>query len=96
MSSEKFPLLITSAVVIAGNIVKSGTLIELDKRAAEDLLRRGRAELANDGNTAQDDDIDLSALTNSQLQEVASGLGLSLPSNAKKDELIKAIEAATA
>lgn len=44
-------VLLTSAIVIGGELIRRGTIVTIGEDAAKDLLRRGKAEVA----TAEDE-----------------------------------------
>lgn len=48
MKRETVFLVLTSAVVLAGEIRRAGSVVEVDNHLAADLLRRGRARVATE------------------------------------------------
>lgn len=94
---KTYTLKLTSAMVIAGGVVRAGTTVELDQATAKDFLRRGKAELisapAEAEQPAQDDaEVDLSKLNKAQLVEVAEQLNIEGAAGMTKAELLEAIE----
>lgn len=51
--SESVAVKLTSAIGIAGVLVRAGEVIEVSESAAKDLLRRGKAELATEEDEPQ-------------------------------------------
>lgn len=99
MADKKVALNITSAVAIGGKIIvpsspdAKGILVE--ETLAKNLLHRGRAELATDNETDDDDDDKpLADMNVAELKTIANGLGIDGADGMKKAELIKAIEKA--
>ncbi len=96
--SKMAELKITSAVVIAGKIVRpdqgNESIVTVDERVAKNLLDRGKAEL-----TTADDDADdkpLDEYTVPQLKALAKDYKIDGADGMKKAELIAAIEAVEA
>jgi hypothetical protein len=102
--SDGIFLVITSAIVIEGEIAKVGEIVEVSEREAKNLLHRGKARLATEADGIPDegvtaDDVDesisvkLDRLNKTQLSELATQLGIE-PGEMTKAELVAAIEAA--
>lgn len=90
-------LKLASAIAIDGDVVKRGSLVEVDEALAINLLNRGKAELATDEDGVDDDDADLSKLNKAQLVELAAELGvITVGDGNTKAEIVAAIEAAKA
>lgn len=86
-------LKLASAIAIDGDVVKRGSLVEVDEALAINLLNRGKAELATAEDGADDDDADLSKMKKPQLLDLAVGLGIEDAADMKVEELRAAIEA---
>lgn len=86
-------LKLTSAIVIAGAIAKSGEVVEVTELEAKNLLARGKGVL-NDEQPADEVDLDLSKKTKDQLLEIADNLEIEGAAKMSKAQLIEAIEAA--
>lgn len=89
-------LKLASAIAIDGDVVRAGSLVEVDEALAINLLNRGKATLA----TAEDgvefgaeDDTDLSRLNKAQLLEHAKANGVDVDDSLTKAQIIAAIEA---
>lgn len=85
-----FTLKLTAAIVIDGEICKAGELVELSEVEARNLLSRGKAELHG---MTEADEIDLSKLNKTALQELAKSLEIEFTDADTKAQLIAAIEA---
>lgn len=99
---KTYKLKLTSAMVIAGGVVRAGASVDVDEVTAKDFLRRGKAELVSKPAAShqeehqgdQDNEVDLSRMNKAQLVEVAAGLGIEGADDLTKAEIIAAIEAA--
>jgi hypothetical protein len=96
---KSYVLKLTSAIVVDGEIVRAGSLVELPEPEAKNLLSRGKAVLATsaDGYNGGDDDdetsgVGLSRLNKTQLQEIAKGHGIEFEDSTTKAQLIAAIK----
>ena len=91
----KYLIQLTSAVAIDGAIRPAKAMVEVDESLARDLMRRGKAVLAEVQNAApQVDakaDVDLATMTKAQLAEVAAGLGIENAGKMNKTQLLDAI-----
>ena len=97
---KSYVLKLTSAIVVDGEIIRAGNLVELSEPEAKNLLGRGKAVLATaaDGYHGADDydetsGVDLSKLNKAQLQDIANGHGIEFEDSTTKAQLIAAIEA---
>lgn len=97
MSAKKTSIVITSAVVIEGKIIRPDqgkkSIVTIDDAAAKNLLSRGKAELLT---SDDDEDKPLSAHTVDELRDIAEDYEIDGADKMKKSELIAAIEAAEA
>lgn len=50
---QKFALKLTAAVVLDGDIKTAKTIVHVDKATAQNLLQRGRAEVATEADEVQ-------------------------------------------
>lgn len=94
---KSYVLKLTSAIVVDGEIVRAGSLVELAEHEAKNLLSRGKATLATaaDGVEVDDDEtsgVDLSKLNKAQLQDIAKGHGIEFEDSTTKAQLIAAIQ----
>lgn len=92
---ETYTLKLTSSVVIDGAIRRAGAQVEVSETLARDLMRRGKAELAEMPEGAPVDSqpqIDLSGMTKEQLLEVAAGLEIANIEKMNKTQLLAAIK----
>ena len=97
---KNYFLKLTSAIVVDGEIIRAGSLVELSEPEAKNLLGRGKARLATaaDGAPVDDEDeetsgVDLSKLNKTQLQEIAKGHEIEFDNKTTVAQLIAAIEA---
>lgn len=86
---------LTSAIVMEGEIVTAGNLIEVTEKEARNLLARGKAVVADERDVESAADADLTEMTVADLQNLAGDIGIEGFKSMKKDELIAAIEAAS-
>ncbi|MBP0047656.1 Rho termination factor N-terminal domain-containing protein [Marinobacterium sp. AK62] len=86
---------LTSAIVMEGEIVTAGNLIEVTEKEARNLLARGKAVVADEQDVESAADADLTEMTVADLQKLAGDIGVEGFKSMKKDELIAAIEAAS-
>lgn len=96
---KNYVLKLTSAIVVDGEIVRAGNLVELSEPEAKNLLGRGKAVLAtaadgyDQGNADEETSgVDLSRLNKVQLQDIAKGHGIESTDQTTKAQLIAAIE----
>lgn len=95
---KNYVLKLTSAIVVDGEIVRAGNLVELSEPEAKNLLGRGKAVLATaadgyDGDAVEETSgVDLSRLNKVQLQDIAKGHEIKFTDLTTKAELIAAIE----
>lgn len=82
---------LTSAIAVDGELVKAGETIGCTEKNARNLMRRGKAVLADEKPA---DESDLSELTVAELRELAEDAGITGYSDMRKAELIAALEAA--
>lgn len=91
----KYLIQLTSAVAIDGAIRPAKALVGVDEWLARDLMRRGKAVLAEVQNAApqvaKEPDVDLAAMTKAQLADVAAGLGIENAGKMNKTQLLDAI-----
>lgn len=87
----KYTLKLTRAIAIDGVIRKAGSVVEADEGLARDLLRRGKAELAEAQAEIATTNGHLDRLTKDQLVEVAANLGIEGANKLTKQKLIEAI-----
>ena len=94
---KNYTLKLTSAIVVDGDIIRAGNLVELSEPEAKNLLSRGKAVLAtaDDGFEGEDETsgVNLSKLNKTQLQEIATGHGIEFEKSTTVAKLIAAIEA---
>ena len=104
--SDGIFLVITSAIVIDGEIAKPGEIVEVSEREAKNFLHCGKARLAtaDDGIPASEpadadgpegdtgSDVNLDRLNKTQLTELAIQQGIE-PGEMTKAQLVEAIEA---
>lgn len=91
---KKYELKLTSAMVIAGSVVRAGTRVMLDEPTAKDFLRRGKAELVATP-VAEDhagDFVDIRRMNKTELLEYAGTLGVKVNEELTKAQIIAAIE----
>lgn len=88
-----YVLKLTSAIVIDGEVMKSGALVEVTEAEAKNLLSRGKAELHSE-QPADESHFDLSKMNKGQLLEIADNLEIEGADKMNKAQLIEAIEAA--
>ena len=81
---------LTSAVVVNGEIATAGEVIEVTEKAARNLMRRGKAVLADEQPV---DESELSELTVAEFRDLADDAGITGYSDMRKAELIAALEA---
>lgn len=91
---KKYELRLSSAMVIAGSVVRAGTCVMLDEPTAKDFLRRGKAELVA---TPVDehhpgDSTDIRRMNKAELLEHAGTLGVKVNEELTKAQIIAAIE----
>lgn len=86
-------LKLASAIAIDGEVVKRGSLVEVDEALAINLLNRGKAELATDEDGVDEDEADLSRMNKAQLLDQAAGEGVEADDGMTKADIIAAIEA---
>lgn len=96
---KTYELKLTSALVIAGQVVRAGTKVEVDEATAKDFLRRGKAELlgapvAADEDPADSDQVDLAKMSKAELVEIATAMNIEGADKLNKAELVEAIQAA--
>lgn len=88
-------LKLSSAIAIEGDVVRAGSLVEVDEALAVNLLNRGKATLAtaDDGTDLEDDGgDDLSKLKKPQLLALATELEIEGAKDMNVDALRAAIE----
>ena len=86
---EPIALIITSAVIIDGEITPaSDKPIELDYKTAKNLLHRGKAELATNGEKP------LEEHTVKELKEILDDYGVEYDGKANKADLIELVKIA--
>lgn len=88
-----YVLKLTSAIVVDGEVMKSGALVEVTEAEAKNLLSRGKAELHSE-QPPSDDDIDITKMNKDQLQAIAEQMEIEGSDKMTKAQLIEAIEAA--
>lgn len=87
-------LKLASAIAIEGEVVKRGSLVEVDEALAINLLNRGKAVLATaEDGVDLDDETDLSKLKKPQLVELANSLEIEGAEGMNVADLREAIEA---
>lgn len=92
--SKSFVLKLSSAIALDGDVVRAGSLVEVDEPTAKNLLHRGKATLATAEDGADDEDgVDLSKLNKAQLLEHAAANGVEADDSLTKAQIIAAIEA---
>ena len=82
---------LTSAIAVDGELVRAGEVIEVTEKNARNLMRRGKAVLADEQPM---DESELAELTVAELRELADDAGITGYSDMRKAELIAALEAA--
>lgn len=95
---KNYVLKLTSAIVVDGEIIRAGNLVELSEAEAKNLLGRGKAVLATAADGFENEDgessgVDLSKLKKAQLQEIAKGHEIEFDDKTTVAQLIAAIEA---
>lgn len=92
--SKSIVLLLTSAIVIDGDVMKKGSLVEVSESEAKNLLQRGKAVIHDE--QPEYEPVDLSQLNKDQLADMADQLEIDGASKMTKAQLIEAITAAQA
>ena len=92
--SKSIVLLLTSAIVIDGDVMKKGSLVEVSEAEAKNLLHRGKATLHDE--QPVDESVDLSTMNKDQLVDLADYYEIDGASKLTKALLIEAITAAQA
>lgn len=95
--SKSFVLKLTSAIAVDGDVMRAGSLVEVDEATARNLLHRGKAELATEsdgGELGQGKEVDLSRLNKAQLLAHAASVNVEVSEAMSKAEIQAAIEAA--
>lgn len=97
MSKQSVFLVLTSALVIDGEVIRAGTLVEVSEREAKNFLHRGKARLATEADGAPKSDekpeTDLSRMSKAQLLAFAESNEIEVSENMTKAEIIAAINA---
>ena len=88
-----YVLKLTSAIAIGGEVMKSGSLVEVSEIEAKNLLGRGKAVL-HDEQPASGVDTDITKMTKDQLIAEAEQLEIDGAEKMTKAQLIEAITAA--
>lgn len=91
--SKTYVLMLTSAIAIAGDVMKAGSLVEVSEIEAKNLMGRGKAVL-HDEQLASDVDTDITKMNKDQLIAVAEQLEIEGADKMTKAQLIEAIQAA--
>lgn len=92
--SKSIVLLLTSAIVIDGDVMKKGSLVEVSEAEAKNLLHRGKAVIHDE--QPDHEPVDLSQLNKDQLADMADQLEIDGAGKMTKAQLIEAITAAQA
>lgn len=90
--SKSIVLLLTSAIVIDGDVMKKGSLVEVSESEAKNLLHRGKATIHDE--QPGDESVDLSTLNKDQLIDLADHYEIDGAAKLTKAQLIEAITAA--
>ena len=89
-TNKKFALTLTSAVCLDGKVVPANEEVSVPEKIAKNLLRRGKAVLADSQPEAEED---LDGMKVAELRQVADDLGIEGHGDMKRAELIEAIKA---
>lgn len=98
----KYKLKITVSIAIGGDIIIPGRVVEVDKALAEDLLRRGKAELVQEPDDepapegwvpARLDRAGLAKFPKAELLRIAREMQIDVPESTTKAELIELLAA---
>lgn len=106
--AKTFFLVLTSALVIDGNVCRAGELVEVGEVEAKNFLGRGKARFATEEDgieipaelpavtDSHGEPVDLSKLNKGELLALAKKRKVSIGSGATNEQIIEAIEAAAA
>lgn len=90
--SNSIVLKLTSAIVVDGEVMKKGSLIEVSEAEAKNLLHRGKAELHDVQPVGEE--IDITKLNKDQLIDLAEQHEIEGANKMTKAQLIEAINSA--
>lgn len=93
---ETVDLIITSAVVINGEIIKKDSDVTLPKKLARDLVRRGKAKLHEVDTIDFQEELSLLDMSDNELAKIADDLGIKNIKAKSRDDIIALIEKAQA
>lgn len=92
--SKSIVLKLTSAIVIDGEVIKAGSLVEVSESEAKNLLHRGKAVIHYE--QPDHEQVDITKLNKDQLVDLADQLEIEGADKLTKAQLIEAITAAQA
>lgn len=97
MAEKLVTVLILSTIFVRGKMYKEGEEVEVNEREAKELINRGVATDEADVSVEEDTEdttVAIEDMKKNDLVEYAAELGIDVPSNATKAEIIELIKAA--
>ncbi|MBD3843541.1 MAG: hypothetical protein IE909_17005 [Campylobacterales bacterium] len=94
MAEKLITVLILSTIFVRGKMYKEGDEVQVNEREAKELINRGVATDETDVTVEEDTTVAIEDMKKNELVEYAAELGIDVPGNATKAEIIELIKAA--
>lgn len=94
MAEKLITVLILSTIFVRGKMYIEGDEVQVNEREAKELINRGVATDETDVTVEEDTTVAIEDMKKNELAEYAAELGIDVPGNATKAEIIELIKAA--